>query len=30
LSGPLLSNLISITQIEATALKNAKSLHLNG
>jgi hypothetical protein len=30
LSGPLLSDLISITQIVATALKNAKSLHLNG
>jgi hypothetical protein len=30
LSGTLLSDLISITQIEATALKNATSLHLNG
>lgn len=30
LSGTLLSDLISITQIEATALKNARSLHLNG
>jgi hypothetical protein len=29
LGGTLLSNLISITQIEATALKNAESLHLN-
>ena len=30
LSGTLLSDLVSITQIEATALENAKSVQLNG